>query len=478
MVKFPNLPLQKRSLQYAAAFTALPATLSSGLHLAWTSPYLPLLLSKDSPIPMTNDESSWVATMYMAGGPCGALLSGALLDRVGRKTILLSSSLAIFTTWIIIAFATTIQELLVGRFLAGFCDGLIFGVTPIYFGEIADAQIRGRLGCSIAITFEIGSVLMNVIGSYLSIRQSALVCSAIPVLFFVTFIWMPESPNYFLIKGETEKAKRCLVALKGENIDDTMSAISSATAEESLNRTRCASLFKKVNRRSLFIVVALRLTQQFSGVIAFTFYAQTIFREAEDAISPLLSTVIFYAVQLTFLLMNSQLVDRIGRRPLLITSTIGVGAALFAEGTFFLVRDVVELDTTAIAWLPVLILIIFIISFGLGLQTMPLFIGSEIFPPNVKAYAAAISDVCYYAFAGMSSKYFQFAKDKYGMYVPFFSFAFCCTIGLIFIIYFVPETKNKTLEDIQIELNFLQQGERSSHPNGSMKFHSEQHFQK
>ncbi|XP_031348533.1 facilitated trehalose transporter Tret1-like [Photinus pyralis] len=450
-------PLKEKSLQYTAALTSLLATISSGLHLGWTSPYLQFLLSKDSPIPMTNDQSAWVATVYMVGGPFGALFTGAVLDLIGRKTVLLASSLAFFVSWMLIAFATTLHELLIGRFFAGFCDGLIFGAIPIYFGEILYPEIRGLLGCSITIAFQIGTVLMNVIGSYLTIRDSALVFSVIPVLFLVTFIWMPESPNYFLIKGKTAKAKRCLVALKGERADETMSSISMAIEKENLKRTRFADLFKKVNRRSLLIVIALRMTQEFSGVVAFTFYAQTIFEEAGDAISPLLSTVIFYVVQIVFSFISSLFVDKIGRRPLLITSTVGSGVTLLGGGIFFLMRDVVVLDTASITWLPTVILIIFIISFSLGLQTMPLFIGSEIFPTNVKAYAGAISDVFYYAFAGISSKYFQFTKDEYGMYVPFFSFAICCGVGLILIIYFVPESKNKTLEQIQTELNTIQQ---------------------
>ncbi|KAK5650516.1 hypothetical protein RI129_001545 [Pyrocoelia pectoralis] len=448
-----KIALQKRALQYATAFTALLATISSGIHLGWTSPYLPLLLSENSPIPMTNEESSWVATIYMLGGPCGSLLTGAVLDLIGRKMVLLSSSLSFIISWMMIAFATTLPELLIARFFAGFCDGLIFGATPIYFGEISDPEIRGFLGCSIIVTFEVGSVLMNVMGSYLSIRDSALICSVVPVLFLVTFIWMPESPNYFLIKGKKENAKRSLVALKGTDCDDTLNTIATAIENENLNRARIGDLFKKVNRRCLLIVIALRMTQEFSGVVAFTFYAQTVFQEAGDSISPLLSVVIFYVVEIVFCLLCSLFVDKIGRRPMLITSSIGSGIALLAGGIFFLVRDVLHSDTSSITWLPTVILVVFISSFSLGLQTMPVFIGAEIFPTNVKAYASAISNICYYAFAAISSKYFQVTKDEYGMHVPFFTFAICCVIGLFLIIYFVPETKNKTLEDIQIELH-------------------------
>lgn len=103
-------------------------------------------------------------------------------------------------------------------------------------------------------------------------------------------------------------------------------------------------------------------------------------------------------------------------------------------------------------FVPIVALLCFVIIFSLGMQTIPLIMMGEIFPSNVKAFALCIMDIYYSVIVTIISKFFHWSKDNYGMHVPFFAFTVCCIIGLVFIIFAVPETKGKTLEDIQVEL--------------------------
>ncbi|KAK4873304.1 hypothetical protein RN001_015333 [Aquatica leii] len=443
---------KKRLYQYAASFSAMLITTCSGLHFGWTSPYMPVLLRKDSPIPMTNEQSSWVAVIYLIGGPCGATITGLTLDVFGRKSLLIASSLFFLISWLLLAFAHNLPGLLIARFIAGFSDGLIFATNPIYLAEIVEKQIRGCICSFIAIVYLIGILLINVMGNYLSIQQSSLVSATLPILFFMIFVWMPESPNYLLMKGDYDKAKKCLTLLRPVNeVNKELEDIAESIEEDA--SVKFPHLFtSKIYRKSLLVVIGLRGGQQLSGIVAFNFYAQTLFEETSDVISPLTSVIILYSVQILFSIASSLFVDKLGRRPLLIVSMLIVAIALLVEGAFFYLRDNSHVDVRHLGWLPIGGLFVFMASFSIGMQVIPLFIIGEIFPINIRAYGSAFSDVYYFLFAFIASKFFQVTKDEYGLYVPFFTFSVCSMLGLIVIVKFVPETKNKTLHEIQLEL--------------------------
>ncbi|XP_031339677.1 facilitated trehalose transporter Tret1-like [Photinus pyralis] len=453
-MKATNRLLEKRPLQYSAAATGLLVAFCSGLNLGWTSPYLPILLSEHSPIKMTASESSWLGTTYLLGGLCGSILLSIVGRKIGRKTILFWSSVPFFTAWAVIAFATTLPILLIGRIITGLTQGLAFATLPMYLSEISDKEIRGFLCSLITVFLYVGAMVINVIGTYMTIKISSLICLIIPVLQFVAFFWMPESPNYLLMKGKREKARQELIALKGADAADrSLDVIVDVIEEEMLSKTGFISIFEKNNRSKLLTLFGLRLTQQFCGVIAFNISAQTIFQESADSISPLLGTIVLYTVQIVFSVLSSLAVDKLGRKPLLIVSTIGTICVLLAGGAFFFIRDVIKTDTSHVSFVPALILIVFTFCYSLGLQTMPNFMAAELYPTNLKPYACTIGDVMFYSFSTIVSQYFQFTKDNYGLYVPFWSFAVSCIIGLGISVIFMPETKNKTLEDIQKELS-------------------------
>ncbi|XP_031332763.1 facilitated trehalose transporter Tret1-like [Photinus pyralis] len=333
-------------------------------------------------------------------------------------------------------------------------EGLALASILIYFSEISDKEIRGMLCSSVSVTLFLGVMVINLVGSYLTIKTSSLILLVIPVINFLTFVWMPESPNYLLMKSKYEEAKQSFISFKGsEDADHSLTVIRTAIEKENLSQTQFICLFKKDNRKQLLATFGLLFAQQMSGITAFSIYAQTIFKEGGEAISPLLSAVIFHTIQLTFSVLSAALVDKLGRRPLLISSSIGSAAALFAGGLFFFIRDVVNVDTSRISVLSTIILFIYTFTFCLGLQTMPNFIPTELFPTTLKAYASTVSNVLLYSLGAISTKYLQFTKDNYGLFVPFWSFAVCVAIGLVIIVKYLPETKNKTLEEIQIELN-------------------------
>lgn len=145
-------------------------------------------------------------------------------------------------------------------------------------------------------------------------------------------------------------------------------------------------------------------------------------------------------------------VDFSGRRPLLIISITGTTVTLLSNGIYLYLKSCTNVDVDGLDFIPILSLLGFIILFSVGLNTIPLIMMGELFPTNVKAFALCLMDFYDNMIVTFTSKFFHWSKDEFGMYVPFFLFTILSFIGLLFFIFLVPETKGKTLEDIQEEL--------------------------
>lgn len=440
-------------------FSGTLAIISSGMHAGWPSPSLHQLLSENSTLPITNEQGSWLAIMPLIGGAIGSLVAASTIDILGRKKTILFTSFPFFAAWIMVAYARSITVLIVGRLLAGAADGVTFTAVPMYLGEIAEPKIRGMLGSSCSATFIFGIFLINAIGSYLSITVTALLSSLVPIALLLSFLWMPESPYYLLMRGKNDAAKKSLQIFRGlKEVDTELNRMDVAVKEQMHNTGKFIDLFRvSSNRKALFIVLGLRAAQQFSGTMAITYYAKTIFSESGH-ISANTATMLYFSIQLCLSIISSIIVDKSGRRPLLIVSIIGAAVTLLLEGIYFYISKCTSLDTSSFSLVQVIALVGFVIMFSVGMQTIPILMLCELFPTNVKAFALCLADIYFCIIASVISKFFQIMKDNFGMHVPFFAFAACCVAGLIFIIFCVPETKGKTLEDIQNELRNTKNG--------------------
>ncbi|VEN44662.1 unnamed protein product [Callosobruchus maculatus] len=200
------------------------------------------------------------------------------------------------------------------------------------------------------------------------------------------------------------------------------------------------------------LMMGLRGVQQLSGSTAIILHCKTIFQESEGSISANTAVIIYCAIQLFLSAISSFIVDITGRRPLLILSASATSVTLLVQGLYLYFKTCTNVDTTHYNAVPIVALLCFIVTFCIGLNTIPLLMLGEIFPTNVKASAVSLADMYYDLFASVSSKFFHWSSEEFGLHVPFFVFFCTCLLGLTFIIFLVPETKGKTLEDIQAEL--------------------------
>lgn len=430
------------------------APVAFGFNAGWTSPYLPYLLSNASPIPTTQFEGAWCATGHLGGCVIGAVLAANIADRIGRKASMLSLAPLTFVGFVGMAFVNYIWYLIAFKFLIGITDGALFTILPMYIGEIADAEIRGFLSSLTCIMFIVGLLLINVIGPVMSIFQSSLIACVIPAIHFVSLLLIPESPYHLVKRREYDKAKHSLVIFKGEDrtvfeLDQLREFI--AKEEEMITKLNFTNLFTiPSNRKACLIFILLLLANKFSGKSAIMFYTTTIFLESGSSISPVLSVILYTAVELLVVFcVTFFIIDRFGRRPLMLISCYGSTLTILALGTYFFFKDNEYSFVKHLNWLPITSLISYNILFSIGLGFGSMTYLSELFPMDVKSSATCMAEIITVILSFVTSLFFQMSQDHFGMCFPFLMFAFCCGICVIFIYKFVPETKGKSLMEIQ-----------------------------
>ncbi|XP_015518309.2 facilitated trehalose transporter Tret1-2 homolog isoform X1 [Neodiprion lecontei] len=444
----------KSARQIFAAVSATLILIASGFHIGWASPSLAKLQAKDADIFVTSSQGSWIASFLLMGSIFGTILALLVVDRWGRKTLLLLMSIPLFVSCVLIALAQTYWWFYLARFTAGIGNGAIFTGMPIYVSEIAEDRMRGAFGILATVMMNLGTLVSYGIGPWVSRATLAMVGAIVPVVYALTFIWMPETPYYFAMKSVHKKSVKSLRWLR--EISDVTEEVKKIRINVTLKRKDVRSITElctvKGNQKALVIMIGLLTCQQASGITAISAYSTIIFNQVDSGLSTGVFIIILGIVKLTIAAMVIFLADVAGRRPLLLTSISLSTLFLFAEAVYFHLQAN-GTDLTSVSWLPLVAMIAFLISYTSGMGTIPMVTAAEIFPCEVKALAMTAA-VTYMCAAGICvTKLYQIVSDAYGIHVALYIFTVCSTASTAFIFLVVPETKRRSLNEIQDELH-------------------------
>jgi hypothetical protein len=302
--------------------------------------------------------------------------------------------------------------------------------------------------------FQFGILSQYCIGPYVSMLGLASFNIAIPILFVVTFSTMPESPYFFIKSGRIGQAEISLKKLRGKGFfREELDSMTTLVNENMKEKSRWKDLITVGgNRKGLIILLGIYFTQQFCGSTAIISYAQQIFGAAEGGLGAEESCILFGTVQLITSAISSQLVDRLGRKPLLLVSSCGVGLANVIIGAYFFVKNLNNEYIVGLKFIPIVVIPIFIFSYTIGLATVPFAITSEIFPTNIKSKATCVIQICVALMTFAVTKLFQVVRDSLGDYVAFWGFGALSIAGVVFILILLPETKGQSFAAIQEKL--------------------------
>lgn len=391
--------------------------------------------------------------MPLIGAPPGAFISAYLSDSIGRKFTMLLLAPIVFFSFILIAFAKSIWLFIVARFFLGSVEGGIFTVLPIYLSEISDPEIRGFLASNIQVALIIGSLLINIIGPFTSIFTSAIISAFIPLIHFVAFACIPESPYYYIKKMKFEDARKSLTIFRRrDDVSEELHELTIAIRRQENERSKITYLFtNRYYRKGALIFAILCATSKLSGKNPLLFYTTQIFQGIGDSLDPKIAVIVYTVLELFATVVAMSIIDKFGRRKLLLFSSVGCAVMLGFQGIYFVLKDFYPEYAEKLYWLSILALFLYNIIVSLGLVLGPVLLVSELFPTAIKSKALGVADTFSVTMGTIASQLFHFT-GMYGMYIPFFIFSASCVIGSVLIYYYLVETKGKTLEEIQLDL--------------------------
>lgn len=390
----------------------------------------------------------------MIGGFCGLPFTIFFVDRIGRKYSIIISIVIGIICWIMIACAKSVLVICLARVLSGIIGNVAFVSTPMYIAEISEESVRGFLSGMTYLGMLSGLVTAYVVVPYMEIWQSSMVGVAILVTQLCTFTFMPESPYFHLMKHKKEAALKSLRWLRNtDDVEDELDEIAAGVKRQQSERGRPKELFMiPSNRKGMIIMSVLNGAQHFTGISVILMNLHSIFLAAEsDFLDERVSAIIFSVLMFIAAMTAVSFVDRSGRKILLIVSSFLTGICLFTIAIYFTLKNS-GYDTKSYNWIPVVTTMAYALVFKAGLGIVPIILTGELFPTNVKAMGMTFADAMYVIFSILSVYMYQMLGNAYGLQAPFYVFAACTILTAAFSYFYVPETKGKTLEEIQLML--------------------------
>ncbi|HRW58797.1 MAG TPA: sugar porter family MFS transporter, partial [Chlamydiales bacterium] len=381
------------------------------------------------------------------GALIGAFSGGFFSDRYGRKFTLFITSFLFIVGTFFLSFADGISMLIVGRFFSGLAIGIASVIVPLYISEMSPAEYRGGLVSLNQLAITIG-ILISLIIDY-SFADDAqwrkmFGMSFIPAIaYFFGLIFIPETPSFLASKGKQKKALKILEKIHRRKTFDEV--VDEPRRHEADKTSSWGYLFSKAMRPALIVGVGISILQQITGINIVFYYAPRIFQLAgfESASAAILASMGVGIVNVFITIIALWLIDLVGRRPLLIAGVIGMSVSLVLLGGVFLMKN------EHLGLVAMIALMLYVAFFAFSLGPIAWLIISEIYPLGIRGRAMGFA-----SFVNWSSNYivsvtFLSLVHFFGPAGTFWLYAAIGVIGLWFIFKMVPETKGKTLEQIQ-----------------------------
>jgi MFS transporter, SP family, xylose:H+ symportor len=404
-------------------------------------------------------EIGWAISSALVGCLIGAFFSDYLSNRLGRKTTMIITAILFILNSIGTALPNSFTMFVIFRIIGGIGVGIASMVVPMYIAEIAPPKRRGALVGNYQLAIVIGIVVVYFVNYFIALQGDAhwnltigwrwmFGSEIIPSVLYLVFIFLiPESPRWLLQKGKSTEAITVLQKISTDkDAVQVQKEIQNSLQQEDKNQWKYLAnpLFKK----ALFVGVGLSILQQLTGINAILYYAPEIFKSLGSAAdTSLLETSILGVVNLIFTLLAIKWVDKMGRKPLLYIGSIGMTIALAAVGSF------IYYDAVGNWVLPFLLL--FMASFSISWGPIVWVLLSEIFPNKIRSLALAISVFIQWVANFVITQFFptlvenQWLNDTFNGAFPFYLFSVICLFSLFFVWKKIPETKNKTLEQME-----------------------------
>ncbi|XP_006640694.2 solute carrier family 2, facilitated glucose transporter member 6 [Lepisosteus oculatus] len=459
---------------FLAVFAAVLGNFNSGFSLVYASSAIPQLTTIDNPnLRMNTLIASWFGSMFTLGAAAGGISAMVLNDNIGRKLSIMVSAVPSAVGYLLMGSAQAVWMLLLGRFLTGFAGGMTAASIPVYVSEISHPKVRGTLGSCPQITAVFGALALYALGLVLPWRWLAVAGEVPTLIMLILLCFMPDSPRYLIAKGRSDQALKSLEWLRGSG-SDYMTEYYQIEESVSLQaRITWAELGTPFYYKPILISVVMRFLQQMTGITPILVYLEPIFNMSKVILPGQYDATIVGAVRLVSVLIAASLMDKAGRRILLFTSgfLMFLSMLVLCLYTLYTSCPAHNVNLTAIpsglivaqepgsplqmaspnlvTLIPLIGTMVIIFGYAMGWGPITWLLMSEILPLGARGVASGLCVGVSWITAFVLTQVFMTVVETYGLFAPFAFFCVISVINLIFTGAAVPETRGRSLEEIE-----------------------------
>jgi len=434
-----------KSKLYLYTFVAALGGLLFGYDTAVISGTIPFITKY---FEMSDAVLGWAVSSALIGCIIGALFAGKPADILGRKSVLKIVALLFLISAIWTGLANNMTAFVIARFIGGVAIGGASVISPLYISEIAPPDKRGRLVATAQLAIVLG-ILVAFFANYLLVNTGVnnwrymFMSEGIPAIsFFLLLFTIGQSPRWLVKMNRIDDAKKVITSVNlGADVDFSIKEISVSINNETFSHS--VVLFKKPYLRLVLIGIAVGMFNQLTGINIIMYYAPTIFKTAGFSDnSSLMQTILIGCTNLVFTIIAMTVIDKVGRKFLLMMGAIGMSIFLAVFGTLYL-NEIFDGY-----WL-LFFMLGFIAFFAASQGVVIWVILSEMFPNNIRARASSIGSFSHWFFNALTSFLFPIVAGKFGVGSVFVFYAVATFISLFFFHKFLVETKGKSLEELE-----------------------------
>jgi SP family galactose:H+ symporter-like MFS transporter len=404
---------------------------------------------------LPDSSLEWVTTTVLIGAVLGAISSGKLSDYLGRKKMIIINAIIFAIGAVGCTYAKDINFLMIMRVIIGIAIGITSYVVPMYIAEIAPTRRRGAMVTLNQLMITIG-ILVSYITDYLlgndanleSWRWMFFVGLFPAVILLVGMFFLPETPRWLISKGRWTEGEAVLSKVEDPDlIQQTLSDLR-RDIEQDKNQAGSGEILKPWLRTALIITVGIFFFQQFSGVNTIIYYSPIIFKMAGivSNTESILPAIIIGTVNVLACFLSVMLLDKVGRRKLYMIGIWGMIPSLALLGICFHFKEALGASLPIFAVLSIVCYIIFI---AISLAPLGWLLISEVFPLNVRGVGMSIGSLSHWGFNAILAFTFFKLVNTFGVSQTFFFYSAICLVGMFWGRYYIPETKGKSLEEIE-----------------------------
>lgn len=393
----------------------------------------------------------FLVSSVLIGAVIGAATNGILADIFGRKKIIMATAVIFILGSILCAFAPNVYVLILSRIFVGFAVGIVNFVVPLYLSEVSPKNLRGTLvslyqwaiTAGILFSYFINAVFAQAVYNW----RWMLFAGVVPgLVLFIGMCFMSDTPRWLVSKNRDDEAKKVFSKIEPDIEPEKEIAEIKETLVD--NRQEKAFRLKKWMLMPFVVGIGIMFAQICTGINTIIYYASTIFKTAgfDSNLTAIYATTGIGVVNFIMTIVAVFFTDRIGRKPLLYFGLTGVMLSLFALGTSFAFAGVLG---SSLKWVAVGSLVTYIICFAMSLGPIGWILVSEVFPLRIRGIAMSVCTVSNFAFNFFVVGSFPVLLHRIGGAWTFWIFGIVSILCIIFVYFFVPETKGISLEEIE-----------------------------